>query len=159
MCGRRIHLKDEMKRATHSSTETASSGDGRHRERCMNWEWTSVSQRQNMTSIPAHTHTRHRSVCRQQGCDECIKGAPSLASSQTHVKLTTADNCLGPCLVRQYFSAAAGLLYNLQRSAKLAKNSSTGRFDERLHNSASRKAFLSCLLLSSSLRPGAGGTC
>lgn len=46
-----------------------------------------------MTSIFAHTHTRHWSVFWQhQESDECIKSVRSQASSQIHVKLRAADN-------------------------------------------------------------------
>lgn len=57
-------------------------------ERCVDWEWTLASQRQNMISIPASTHTRHQPVRWWQGCDEHTKGAPStMLSSQQLIGL------------------------------------------------------------------------
>lgn len=95
----KIQFTVEMDRwITYLSTQTASAGDiqvgERKRERC-------EDHRQNMTSIPAHVHTRHRSVHRQRECDECINSVHSQASPQIHVKLRTADKSPGVRLVRQ----------------------------------------------------------
>lgn len=64
------------------------SQDEAHSGRCVDWEWTLVSQRQNIISIPAPTHTRHWTVRWRRGCDERTKGAPStMLSSQQLIGL------------------------------------------------------------------------
>lgn len=100
-----------------------------------------VSQRQDMISIPAPTHTRHRSVCRRQGRDECTKGAPStmLSSRQLMGLCGCARSDNGsplPC----------DCLSNLHVSlARQEFSSVMKRCDESLRNSAWSRAFLSCL--------------
>lgn len=74
-----------------------------------------------------------------------VSGVLSRASPQIHVKLATADNALGSVLGQTMGYRCPSSWGIICTSAKLAKNSSVRRCDERLRNSTSRKTFLSCL--------------
>lgn len=74
-----------------------------------------------------------------------VSGVLSPASPQIHVKLATADNALGSALGQTIGYRRPSSWGIICTSAKLAKNSSVRRCDERRRNLTWRKAFLSCL--------------
>lgn len=84
-----------------------------------------LSYRQNMTSILAHAHTRDRSVCWQQGRDECIKSAPPELHHKSVLSLEQLIMFLVQACSDNSVPQPLDFLYNLQRCLlKLAKNSS-----------------------------------
>lgn len=73
-----------------------------------------MSQRQIMTSIPAHAHTRDGSVCWQQACDECTKSAPPELHHKSMLSLEQLIALLAWACSDNTLPQLLDFVYNLQ---------------------------------------------
>lgn len=135
---------DVLRQRTLIKNASQPSSTGWVRTRWGDQEWTSVSKSR---TWPAFLTVPIQGIS-VYVCCRGVTTAPGLlsgASSQIHIKFMTGDNALGPVLRQTIASRYPGSSVIICMSSKLAKNSSAQSCDERLRNSPSVKAFLSCL--------------